>query len=274
MSASQTVSHDISTRLELARQIAEEAGRLTLRYFRNPELLVDLKEDRSPVTEADRQAEALLRDRIEAAFPADAILGEEHGEKPGTSGFRWVLDPIDGTKSFVAGVPLYATLVGVLQDEQPVAGVIHAPAADEMVYAAIGGGAWHRCGDEPPRPAKVSEVSRLDGAVLLTTDVAAFTVHRPVDALPAYLELERKVRLARTWGDAYGYLLVATGRAEVMIDPIMNLWDAAALLPVLSEAGGTFTDWRGRATVDAGEGLATNGRLLPEVLAALDAGTR
>ena len=261
----------IADRLEFARTIAEEAGRLTLDYFRSDDLAVERKGDDSPVTAADRAAESLLRRRIEASFPGDAIVGEELGERPGTSPFRWVLDPIDGTKSFITGVPLYTTLVGLLEQtpegEESVLGVIHAPALGESVYAARGGGAWYEQGAGAATPARVSSIDTLSDAVFLTSDVRDFTAGRSTDAFGAYLALQNKARLARTWGDAYGYLLVATGRAEVMVDPVICLWDGAAVQPILEEAGGTFTDWQGKATVHCGEGIGTNRHVLDEVLA-------
>ena len=256
----------LSDRLALAVAAAREAGRLTLDHFRGEDLAVERKGDDSPVTVADRGAERLLRERIAAAFPADAILGEEFPEKEGSSGFRWILDPIDGTKSFIHGVPLYATLVGLEEGERSVAGVIVIPALDEHLYAAVGGGAWYAVGDEPPRPAKVSSCPRLAEGLFVTSEVVSFVRH---DRAAAFERLQEAARLTRTWGDAYGYLLVATGRAEVMVDPVMAVWDAAALLPVLTEAGGTFTDWRGRSTIHGGEGVATNGLVLDEVLGLL-----
>lgn len=260
----------LAGRLEFAVSIAAEAGAITLRHFRNPGLEVERKADNSPVTIADREAEQLLRERIAERFPDDAILGEEFHEKPGTSGFRWVLDPIDGTKSFIHGVPLYTTLVAVLENDAPRVGVIHAPACGETVYAQTGGGCWHidtNHANGQPRRATVSSVSSLSQALVLTSEVASFRTKRAQDAMSVYLELDEKSRLVRTWGDGYGYLLVATGRAEVAIDPIVNLWDVAALQPVITEAGGQFTDWQGAETVHAGESIATNSKLGEEVLA-------
>lgn len=254
---------DLSTRLTFARTIAREAGDLTLRYFRKSDLQVDLKHDASPVTIADREAEQLLRARIAAAFAKDGILGEEFGEQSGKSGFRWILDPIDGTKSFIRGVPLYAVLIGVEYEQQSRVGVIHIPALNEMIYAAVGQGAWHCVGDESPRRAAVSRRGTLAEGLFCTSDPANFQQR---GAWAFYENLCSATRISRTWGDAYGYLLVATGRAEVMVDPIMSIWDAAALLPVLQEAGGTYTDWKGNPTILSGEGLATNGLVLEEVL--------
>jgi histidinol phosphatase-like enzyme (inositol monophosphatase family) len=258
----------IGTRLQWAVRIAREAGQLTLRHFRNADLHVDRKADDSPVTAADREAEELLRRLIGERFPDDSILGEELGSTDGSTGYQWVLDPIDGTKSFIHGVPLYTTLVAVLEGDQPCLGVIHAPAAAETVYAATGSGCWYLAGEgvEPLR-ARVSRVSTLRESLLLTGEFKSFATERPVDALDVYLRLHRAARLARTWGDGYGYLMVATGRAEVMIDPVMNLWDIAALAPVIEEAGGDFRDWQGRPTIHASDCFATNGLVTDEVLA-------
>ncbi len=254
---------ELTARLHLGLTAAREAGRLTLEHFQREGLQVERKADQSPVTVADRGAEQLLRDRIAAEFPDDGILGEELGERPGTSGFRWILDPIDGTKSFIHGVPLYGTLVGIEQQSRPVAGIIHLPALDETAYAAVGQGAWHVRGADSPRPAHVSRIPKLAESLFVTSEVISF-IRR--GAPQVYEHLQAECRLTRTWGDCYGYLMVATGRAEVMVDPIMNIWDAAAILPIIEEAGGTFTDWHGQPTIHSGEGIATNGLVLDDVL--------
>jgi histidinol phosphatase-like enzyme (inositol monophosphatase family) len=255
---------DIRQRLEVAWEAACEAGRLTLQFFQHDDLQFDRKADDSPVTVADRGAEQLLRVRIAAAFPQDGIVGEEFGEQAGTSGFRWILDPIDGTKAFISGVPLYGTLVGVECDSQTLAGVIYVPALDEGVYAGRDCGAWYVRGDRPPRAARVSTRSRLAEGLFLTSQIDSFWNRGAADA---YLALERAAYITRTWGDCYGYLLVAIGRAEVMVDPVANLWDLAALQPILEEAGGTFTDWQGQATIYHAEAIGCNPRVLDEVLA-------
>lgn len=258
-----TFPAEIAPRLELALEAGREAGAITLEYFRCEDLEIQRKGDDSPVTLADRRAEEHLRRRIAQAFPADGILGEEFPEQPGRSGYRWILDPIDGTKSFIHGVPLYGTLIGVERGGRCVLGVILLPALDECVYASVGQGAWHVRGGGPARPARVSSCPRLAEGLFVTSEVANFDkIHRR----DAYDRLQAACRLARTWGDCFGYALVATGRAEVMVDPIMNLWDAAALQPILEEAGGTFTDWQGRPTIHSGQGIATNGHVLAEVL--------
>ena len=258
------MSDDVSSRLKLAQEIARAAGDLTLDFFQQASVQVERKGDDSPVTQADRQAELLMRERIMIAFPDDAIIGEEHGEVAGTSGYQWILDPIDGTKSFIAGVPLYSVLVGVVHDEVSVIGVILVPGLDECVYAAKGQGAWWSKGAAAPRQAKVSDRKRLADGVFVNSQVDGFATRSAWDADK---KLERAAYITRTWGDGYGYLLVATGRVEAMVDPIMNIWDAAAIQPVMEEAGGTFTDWRGNARIDGGEGIGTNGHVLEEVLA-------
>ena len=257
---------EIAERLQFAVEIAREAGDRTLRYFRRSDLAIERKADHSPVTVADRSAEELLRRRIGDRFPEDGIIGEEFGEQAGRSGFQWILDPIDGTKSFIHGVPLYTTLIAVLQNDEPHVGVIHAPALGETVYAAKGSGCWYTFGSaKKPQAARVSTVASLGESLLLTTEVDGFRQRPSGDATDVFMRLQRAARVARTWGDGYGYLMVATGRAEVMIDPIVNLWDAACLLPIIEEAGGQFSDWKGNATIRAGEAVATNGLVGREV---------
>lgn len=261
-------------RLTVAVRAVRAAAATTLRWFNAADLAVVEKADASPVTEADRAAERGLRRDLLAAFPGDAFLGEETGTVAGTSGYEWVVDPIDGTKSFIHGVPLYATLVGCRHAGRGVLGVIAMPALDELAYAAAGGGAWHERGGQTPVRARVSARDRLADGLLCSSDFTSF--RRRTDGAEAdrgRQRLERGCRVARTWGDGYGYLLVATGRAEVMIDPLMNAWDAAAVETVVVEAGGRFSDWLGRPRIDSGDGIASNGLLHEEVLGLLAGGT-
>lgn len=258
------MSEDLITRLDLARTIAVEAGQLTLGFFQQRDLAVERKGDDSPVTQADRQAETLMRDRIAAAFPNDGIIGEEHGTSEGTSDYQWVLDPIDGTKSFIAGVPLYSVLIGVLHQSASVIGVIHIPGLEETVYAAKGQGAWWEQRGAERTAARVSTTSKLNDGVFVVSQADSFANYKSADA---FARLEAAAYVTRMWGDGYGYLLLATGRIEAMVDPVMNLWDAAAIQPVVEEAGGTFTDWQGNPGVHAGEGVATNSLVFDEVLA-------
>ncbi len=246
--------------LDFAVEIAQSAGTLTLGYF-NSDTPHETKQDNTPVTIADRNAEEQLRHRINHRFPTHGILGEEYGEKKGVDPGRWILDPIDGTQSFISGVPLYAVLVGFEWNAEVVVGVIHLPALRETVYAAKGLGCWWN-----GRPARVSNVSELGQARLIATSPrTCYEQGRGA----AYERLRDASRVDRGWSDAYGYALLATGRAEVVIDPIMSIWDTAALVPVVTEAGGTLTDWNGFATHVHPEALATNGRLFEAVLATI-----
>lgn len=251
-------SETLSDLREFAAELAWQAGKLTLRYFQT-DLAVEAKADDSPVTIADRQAERLMREMIEARYPGHSILGEEEGEtRPGAS-FRWILDPIDGTKTFVRGVPFYAVLVGLERAGEPVVGAINIPATGELLHAAQGQGCSYN-----GRCARVSPVAQLRDALLVCTDVESMAKY---GRGAAYRRMVAATKLQRTWGDAYGYVLVATGRAEVMLDAITSPWDAAALLPVVTEAGGTLTDWRGTPTVHGGEAIGTNGLVFDELLA-------
>jgi histidinol phosphatase-like enzyme (inositol monophosphatase family) len=255
---------EIAARLSIARDAGVAAGKLTLRYFQTTDFRTEKKSDGSPVTIADRSAEQLLRERIAAAFPHDGILGEEFGETGGTSGFRWILDPIDGTKSFIHGVPLYGTLIGVEHEGRCPAGFVYMPGLDEGVFASAGQGAWHFRGTASPTRAAVSTKAKLSEGLFVTSAIGTFAERGAAAVLES---LQKAAYITRTWGDCYGYLLVATGRAEVMIDPILNVWDAAAVQPIVEEAGGTFTDWKGNATIHSGEAIATNGCVLKEILA-------
>jgi histidinol-phosphatase len=260
MPASQT---QLQSRLEFALLVAKEASGVILPYYQNPDLEVERKRDTSPVTEADKKAELLIRDRLATAFPDDAILGEEFPDKAGTTGFRWILDPIDGTKSFIHGVPLFGPLIGVVFLEQCVVGVARFPALDEVAYAAQGGGAWWQIGSGEPRRVHVSTVTQLSEATFCMTNPSRWLA---MGKQPVLEGLMSSVQLARGWGDCYGHILVATGRAEVMIDPAMNAWDAAALVPIIQEAGGHYVDWNGKPTIYSGNGLSVVPGLKDEIL--------
>ena len=248
---------ELNELLEFAVDLARGAGEITLQYFRKkPE--TSKKSDGSYVTIADREAESYLRKQIAERFPDDGILGEEEGESQGTSGRRWILDPIDGTFAFVHGVPLYGVLIAVEISGQMSVGVVNIPALGEIVSAAKGLGCFLN-----GEPARVSATAELGRALLLCTNFSECA--RQGFGRAAEL-LQAKARVSRTWGDCYGYVLVATGRADVMLDPVMNLWDCAPLLPIMEEAGGTFTDWQGLRTVDGGNAIATNGLLFEQVM--------
>jgi histidinol-phosphatase len=243
--------------LDFAVQLARDAGEIAQLHFRGS-FTTERKADNSFVTTADREAEAHLRTAIVRAFPADGILGEEEGERTGRTNRRWIIDPVDGTYSFVHRVPLFAVLLGLEIDHEVVLGVVNLPAIDELVYAARGLGCfWNG------RTARVSATRLLGEALLLSTDFGACERY---GFGPASEALQRRVHARRTWGDAYGHVLVATGRAEIMLDPVMNVWDCAALLPILEEAGGKFTDWHGRRRIYGGNAISTNGLLFDEVV--------
>ncbi|MEW6250176.1 MAG: inositol monophosphatase family protein [Planctomycetota bacterium] len=246
--------------LDFAVDSACSAGAFTLGYF-NAGTGYELKADNTPVTAADRGAEERLRRRIEQAFPTHGIVGEEFGEKAGASPARWILDPIDGTLSFISGVPLYSVLVGFEWAGEMLAGVIHLPALNETIYAARGLGCrWNG------RSARVSAISDLAQARLVATSTKLMRAQGRADA---FERLAAACGIDRGWSDAYGYALLATGRAEIVVDPLMCIWDTAALVPVVTEAGGTVTDWLGRRTHTAPDVLATNGHLLTAALAVL-----
>jgi histidinol phosphatase-like enzyme (inositol monophosphatase family) len=218
----------------------------------------DSKEDGSPVTPADRAIESFLRQGINSRFPSHGVLGEEFGEQNPGADVRWILDPIDGTLSFMRGVPLFGILIGVEVGGEPSVGVVHLPALGETVSAALGHGCrWNG------RPATVSTTSGIADAVLLTTDPRALQTG---PMAKGWNRLVGAGALVRGWGDCYGHVLVATGRADVMVDPVLSTWDAAPFLPILTEAGGRFTDSAGRARYDGGSGISTNGWLHGEVL--------
>src|SRR5216684_308890 len=251
-------SAELKTLLDFAVALARHAGEITNRYFKGS-FVAERKADNSFVTVADREAEKYLRAQIERAFPEDAILGEEEGEKLGRSNRRWILDPIDGTYSFVRGGPRYGVVIGVEIDSEAVLGVVNLPALAEVICAARGLGCfWNDA------PARVSATESLSDALLLATDFSScerYGFGRAAEIL------QQQVNARRTWGDVYGHVLVATGRADIMLDPIMNVWDCAPLLPIVEEAGGTFTDWQGQRTIDGGNAISTNGILFEEVMA-------
>jgi myo-inositol-1(or 4)-monophosphatase len=249
---------DLSRYYEFAMQTAYQAGRLTLGYYQTG-LQPDIKSDLSPVTAADRASEQFIRAEIEQRYPHHAIVGEEFGAKEQEgAAFRWFIDPIDGTQSFIHGVPLYAVLLGLEIEGRPAVGAAYFPALDEMLAAGDGLGCWWN-----GKRARVSQVERLQDATMAFTDPANFIKR---DRLGAWERLMRLTRYRTGWSDAYGYLLVATGRIELAIDPVMNAWDCGPFPPILAEAGGYFGDWQGKVSLYGGEAFATTQKLLPQVL--------
>jgi histidinol phosphatase-like enzyme (inositol monophosphatase family) len=255
---------ELAALLDFAIDVATDAGRLILGHYQSS-LTIDTKPDESPVTIADRAAEQLIRRRIAASYPADAILGEEFGAGSANpprdaadaadaatppiahNGRRWIVDPIDGTRSFIRGVPIFGVMLAFELEGDVVAGVLHFPALGETVAAARGLGCmWNG------RPARVSNTSATGDALVLTTDARNFV--DTFDGGP----------MLRTWGDCYGYALVATGRAECMFDPVLSPWDVAALIPIIEEAGGVITDMDGSASWPMNSAIATNAALADE----------
>lgn len=247
---------DLKIRLDFALEIAREAGALTLSHFQSASLKVDRKLDGTQVTTADRAAEKLLRERILARFPLDGVLGEEFGEAIGTSGMRWILDPIDGTASFVCGVPLFSNLVAMELQGRAIIGVIHLPALNETVYAARELGAWHVASFFPPRAARVSRVSDLREAVVCTTSLDYFVRAQRTELFGT---IQASCALFRGWSDAYAAVLLATGRVDALVEPKVSIWDVAAVQVAIEEAGGTYTDFDGGANLSAGNCIASNG---------------
>ncbi len=251
-----TGASGLDARIAPAAELARLTGDIAFRHYRS-NLTVETKPDGSPVTVADRAAEEAARDWVRRFFPDDGVLGEEFGEERAGARRRWVIDPIDGTKSFVRGSPLWGSLVAWCEGETVLAGAAYIPAVGELIAPAPGMGCWwngSRCA--------VSSVSALGNAAVLTTDTRFG--ERP-ERRAGWDRVADAASVARTWGDCFGYLLVATGRAEMMCDAIMNPWDAAALYPVIREAGGVFTDWDGRDTAFGGSAVATNRALSDDI---------
>lgn len=247
-------------RYELAVTVAHQAGQLARRYFENA-LDIEWKADHSPVTVADREAEQLLRSKLLEAFPHDGFLGEEFGDTPGSSGFRWIIDPIDGTRSFVRGIPLWATLVGLEYKGEQIAGIAEVPALGHCYRALRGDGAYRN-----ERRIRVSEVSDLSQALVFYSSLSWFI---KAGRQNTFLDLIRNTERSRGFGDFYGFVLVAEGAGELMVEHGVHAWDVAALKPLLEEAGGRFSDWSGGASIYRPDVLVSNGKLHEAALAIL-----
>ena len=243
--------------LQLALEMAEQAGKLTLAYFGRKSLKVDSKRDSSPVTEADRKAEELIRTGIGSRFPGDGLFGEEFDERPSDNGRRWIIDPIDGTRSFIHGVPLYGVMIGLEVEKELRLGVVNFPALGEMYHAEAGCGAFMN-----GSAVQVSAISEVADATVLFTEREYLL--DPPSAHPVD-RLRTEAGLVRGWGDCYGHMLVASGRAEVSVDKVMSPWDCAAIIPIITEAGGRCFDYRGRPVID-GSGLVSANKSIGESL--------
>lgn len=250
-------------RYELAVEATQMAGDLAKTYYEST-FAVEHKADESPVTIADREAEQLIRAAVTKHFPRDGFLGEEYGDQPGETGFRWVIDPIDGTKSFIRHIPIWGTLVGLEYKGEQIGGVAYAPALNMTYRALRGDGAFAN-----ERRIRVSEVGKLSEALLCYSSVSWF---RNAGKQDVFLELASKTSRQRGFGDFYGFVLVAEGAAELMIDHGVHAWDVSAVKAIIEEAGGKLTDWNGVSTTEHPHVLASNGKLHAEVLKILNSG--
>jgi histidinol-phosphatase len=248
-------------RLEVAIAAAKAAGEVALRYFRTG-LTVEYKGDRSPVTRADRECEQRVVEVLHAAFPEYGVVGEEFGERPGARA-RWIIDPIDGTKNFIRGIPYFATLIGLEEDGEVTAGVIYAPAVDDLLYAQKGQGAFDRTGR-----LHVSAISSLRQAMVVFGGIKVFHDAGRWDAFERLVNASGR---QRGFGDYFGHTFVARGQAEAMVEIDLKPWDLAAIKIVIEEAGGRFTDFTGAATIYSGTAIASNGAVHDEILKAVRA---
>jgi histidinol-phosphatase len=247
-------------RYAVALDAAANAGRLAKKYF-DDTFKIEWKADQSPVTVADRDAETLLRQELLGAFPKDGFLGEEYGDTRGTSGFRWIIDPIDGTRNFVRRIPIWATLVGLEYKDEQIMGVAVVPAMGETYRALRGDGAYRN-----DRPIHVSSVDKLEDALLMYSSLSWFM---KAGREKQFIELTLRTQKQRGFGDFYGFLLVAQGSGEIMVEYAVHAWDVAAIKPIVEEAGGRFSDWDGTPSIHRPDVLVTNGKLHDVVLAIL-----
>jgi len=248
---------DWRTRYDLAIDAAHKAGGLARTYYETT-FAVEHKSDNSPVTIADKQAEELIRAMVTRAFPNDGFLGEEFGDQPGSSGFRWIIDPIDGTKSFIRHVPIWATLIGLEYKGEHIAGIAYIPVFGMTYRALRGDGAFLN-----ERKINVSGVSTLSDSLLCYSSIGWFT---RAGRERSFLDLCGRTNRQRGYGDFYGFVLVAEGAAEVMVEHGVNPWDVAATKAIVEEAGGRFTDWEDNPTIHRPDVLATNGKVHAETL--------
>jgi histidinol-phosphatase len=251
--------------LRFAHVLADSADDITMRRFRARDLSVQSKPDMTPVTDADLAAEESLRGVLRRARPRDAMLGEEFG-KTGMSPRCWIIDPIDGTKNYVRGVPVWATLVGLMAEGEVTVGVVSAPALGRRWWAARDGGAWTGRSLTKAAPCRVSEVTRLEDASFSYSDLETW---EQAGRLDAFLGLARSVWRTRAYGDFWSHVLVAEGAVDISAEAVVSLWDLAALQIIISEAGGCFTDLSGMPSPDGGNVVCSNGHLHDEVLGLL-----
>lgn len=248
---------DWRNRYEVAVIAAHAAGQLALCYF-NAGVAVEWKHDETPVTPADRGTERLLRTTLLGAFPQDGFLGEEFGDSPGTTGYRWIIDPVDGTRNFVRNIPLWGTLIGLTCNGEAIAGVVEVPALGQSYRALRGEGAFRG-----ERRIHVSDVAALSKATMFYTSLSWF---ERAGRRETFLRLAQKVQTQRGYGDFYGHVLVAQGSGDVMVEHGVHIWDVAAIQPIVEEAGGRYSNWDGAIDLARPDVLVSNGRLHEEVL--------
>jgi myo-inositol-1(or 4)-monophosphatase len=242
------------------KALAVESQKIILTYFRS-ELNIETKFDKSPVTIADKKAEEIMRSMILKEFPEHGIVGEEYGEQNPEAEYKWILDPIDGTKSFICGTPLFGTLIALVKNESPILGVINLPALNQYLVGDNNSAELNRF------KVSVRKCEKIENAILLSSDQTTVEKYRTRDG---FEKLIRQVKLYRMWGDCYGYYLLASGYADIMIDPIMNKWDLAALIPIIKGAGGTITDYYGNDPMKGNSIVATCGTIHNETLKILN----
>jgi len=235
------------TDLELALELAGAADAITMHHFRSATLAVRTKIDMTPVSEADEAVERAIRERLQRERPDDGIVGEEFGTT-GSATRRWIIDPIDATKNYVRGIPIFATLIALEEEGRVTTGVITAPALQRRWWAATGGGAF--CNGQPMHASRIATLEEAQ----IDTEFETFP------------ELARRCARIRNYGDFWSHMLVAEGAIEIMIDPVVSLWDMAAVQVIVDESGGCFTDRNGNARPDGGSGISTNGVLHDAVL--------
>lgn len=248
--------------LAFALELADAADEITLRHFQSATLQVRTKIDMTPVSEADEAVERMIRERLAATRPDDGIQGEEFGAS-GTSLRRWIIDPIDGTKNYVRGIPVYATLIALAEGAAPQVGVVSAPALGRRWWAARGEGARGSSASGSGRELRVSKIAALEESHLTYDSLTDFDTHGGTDA---FLALTRRCTRARGFGDFWSHMLVAEGAVEIAIEPAVAAWDMAAVQLIVEEAGGRFSTIRGEARFDGGSGLSTNGLVHDAVL--------
>jgi len=257
--------------LALAHVLADTADSIAMSRFRGQDLRVTDKPDLTPVSDADTAVEKAMRSTLSRTRPRDGVLGEEYGASvaaAGPSQRQWVIDPIDGTKNFVRGVPIWATLIALMDGSEPVVGLVSAPALNRRWWAAKGLGAYAGRHTSAATAIHVSGISRLGDASFCYSSLTGWEQAGRLDAM---LDITRRVWRSRAYGDFYGHMLVAEGAVDIMVEPELSLWDIAALVPIVTEAGGTFTDLAGRPGPTGGSAVSTNGKLHSEIIDRLSA---